>query len=228
MTTAAQLIDRAYTLLGYKDPAEALSGQDTNYALSVLNDLLDGWNTQSLYIYTTTEIVATTQGKPITIGPGMTIDTPRPVRLPVGSFARIGGIDYPISWLETEQYQAIVLKSTAATIPIYGFYDGGAPTGNLFFWPYQTSATEYHILVDTQLTEWATLATDVTLTQGYRRALVYSLAEELAPGLREPSPLVVKNAMLARRAIRQANAVVPVLRYADNGTSPIARFLAGV
>ena len=228
MTTATQIIERAYTVLGYKDPAEALGGQDANYALSVLNDLIDSWNTQTLYIYTTTEVVATTFGKPITIGPAQTIATPRPVRLLAGSFARISGIDYPITWLETEQYQSITLKDTASTIPIYGFYDGNAPTGNVYFWPYQTTATEYHILVETQLSQWATLATDVTLTPGYNRALIYSLAEELAPGLRDPSPLVLKNAANARRAIRQANAVVPVLKYADNGTSPIARFIAGV
>lgn len=228
MTTAVQIIDRAYTVLGYKDPADALTGQDTAYALSVLNDLIDSWNTQTLYIYTTTEIVVTTSGKPITIGAGQTINTTRPVRLPVGSYARISGIDYPIDWIDTAQYQSIVLKNTASTIPIYGFYDGGAPTGNLYFWPYQTTATEYHILVETQLTEWATLATDVTLTQGYRRALVYSLAEELAAGLREVPAVVTRNAMNARRAIRQANVVVPVLKFADNGTSPIARFLAGI
>lgn len=228
MTTANQIIERAYTLLGYKDPADALSGQDTSYALDVLNDLVDSWNTQTLYIYTTTEVVATTSGKPITIGPAQTIATPRPVRLPTGSFARISGIDYPITWIDTEQYQSIVLKNTASTIPIYGFYDGGAPTGNLFFWPYQTTATEYHILVETQLTAFSDLTTDITLVQGYNRALSYSLAEELAPGLRDVPAIVVKNAMNARRAIRQANAVIPVLKFADNGTSPIARFIAGV
>lgn len=227
MTTAAQIIDRAYTVLGYKDPADALSGQDTAYALTVLNDLIDSWNTQTLFIYASTEVVVTTSGQPITIGPGQTVNTARPVRLPVGSFARIGGIDYPITWIGEEEYQSIVLKSTASTIPIYGFYDGNAPTGNLFFWPYQTTATEYHILVETQLTQWATLTTDVTLTPGYKRALIYSLAEELAPGMRDVPASVTRNAMNARRAIRQVNAVVPVLKFADNGTSPIARFLAG-
>ena len=228
MTTATQIIDRAYTLLGYKDPADALSGQDTSYALEALNDLIDAWNTQTLFIYTTTLVVASASGLPITIGPGSTINTARPVRLPDGSFARISGIDYPITWINTEQYQSIPLKSTTSTIPIYGFYDGGAPTGNLYFWPYQSTATEYHILVETQLTEFPDLVTDITLTQGYRRALSYSLAEELAAGLRDVPALVVKNAMNARRAIRQANAVVPVLQFANNGTYPLAQFLAGV
>jgi hypothetical protein len=225
---AQSIIDNAYTLLGYKSPSDTLSGQDSTYALSRLNDLIDSWNTQTLFIYTTTEVVATASGKPITIGPGQTVNTARPVRLPEGSYARISGLDYPITWIDTQQYQSIVLKSTASTIPIYGFYDGGAPTGNLYFWPYQTTATEYHILVETQLTEWPTPTTPVTLTQGYRRALTYSLAEELAPGYCEVPAIVARNAMNARRAIRQANAVVPVLKFADNGTSPIARFIAGV
>lgn len=228
MTTAAQIIDRAYTLLGYKDPADALSGQDQSYALDVLNDLIDSWNTQSLFIYTTTEVVATTSGLPITIGPSMVFNTPRPVRMIEGSYARISGIDYPITWISEPQYQLIPLKSTASTIPIYGMYDTGAPTGNLYFWPYQTTATEYHILVETQLTAFPDLATDVTLTQGYNRAVSYTLAEELAPGLRDVPAIVVKNAMNARRAIRQANVVVPTLKFADKGTSPIARFIAGV
>lgn len=228
MTTALQIIDKAYTVLGYKSPTDVLSGQDTTYALSMLNDLIDSWNTQSLYIYSTVEVVATASGLPVTIGPGMTLNTPRPVRMLPGSFARISGLDYPITWISEQQYQEIVLKSTASTIPIYGMYDSGNPTGNLFFWPYQTTATEYHILVQTQLTEWPSLTTDIDLTQGYRRALTYSLAEELAPGFTEVPAIVARNAMNARRAIRQANAVVPVLKYADNGTSPIARFIAGV
>jgi hypothetical protein len=228
MTTAAQIIDRAYTLLGYKDPADALSGQDQSYALDALNDLLDSWNTQSLFIFTSNEVVATASGLPITIGPAMMVDTPRPVKMLPGSFARISGLDYPITWISEQQYQEIMLKNTASTIPIYGMYDTGAPTGNLYFWPYQNTPTEYHILVESQLTAFPDMGTDVTLPQGYSRALSYSLAEELAPGLRDVSALVVKNAMNARRAIRQANVVVPILQYADNGTSPIARFIGGV
>ena len=228
MTTALSIIDRAYTLLGFKAAGEPLSAEDADFGLTSLNELIDAWNTQTLYIYTISELVVTASGLPITIGPGQTFDTPRPVRLPGGSFARISGIDYPITWIGLEQYESIPLKSTASTIPIYGFYDGGSPTGTLSFWPYQSTATEYHVQVESQLSEWPSLSSIVTLTPGYRRALTYTLAVELAPGVREPTMSLVNNALNARRAIRQANAVVPVLRFSDNGTSPIARFLAGV
>lgn len=228
MTTATEHINKAYTFLGYKDAREALDGQDAAFGLSVLNNMVDSWNTQGLFIYATTELVVTASGQALTIGPGQTFNTARPIRMPVGSFARISTLDYGISWIDEEQYNSILLKDTASTIPIFGYYDGGNPTGTLRFWPYQNTATEYHIVVETQLTEFATLATNVDLPQGYARAIELSLAEELAPGLREPTPALMRNAMNARRAIRLANAKVPTLRFAETGTTPIARFLAGV
>lgn len=228
MTTAAELINKAYTFLGYKDAREALDGQDAAFALSVLNNMIDSWNTQNLFIFTTTELIVTTSGQVLTIGTGQTFDTVRPIRLPVGSFARISTIDYGITWINEEQYNSILLKDTVSPIPIFGYYDGGNPIGTIRLWPYQNTATEYHIIVETQLAEFATLGTNVNLAQGYRRAIELSLAEELAPGLREPTPVLMRNAINARRALRQANAKVPTLRFAETGTTPLARFLAGV
>ena len=59
MTTALQIIDRAYALLGYKAAGEALSSDDADYALDALNAMLDGWNTQSMCIVSADEIVGT-------------------------------------------------------------------------------------------------------------------------------------------------------------------------
>ena len=48
MTTALQIIDRAYALLGYKPAGEVLSADDADYGLQALNAMLDGWNTQAM------------------------------------------------------------------------------------------------------------------------------------------------------------------------------------
>jgi hypothetical protein len=61
------------------------------------------------------------------------------------------------------------------------------------------------------LTEFADLATNYSLVKGYKKALEYSLAEELAPGIRPLDPLIVRNAANARRAIRRTNVNVPLL-----------------
>lgn len=227
MATASDIIDRAYGLIGFKDAGEPLSGADAQYALGVLNDMLDAWNTQRLFIYTIMEVVASASGRPIAIGPGLAIDTARPVAMENGSFARIMGLDYPITWLTSEQYQAIPIKNMAMAIPQYGFYDGGNPTGSIYLWPYQSTPTELHLMVRQQLAAFPDMATDVPLAQGYKQAIQYSLAEELAPGVRELPALVAKKAALYRRAIRITNVSVPLLQLGGAAGSPLARFMAG-
>lgn len=227
MATASDIIDRAYALIGFKDAGEPLSGADAQYALGALNDMIDAWNTQRLFIYAIAEVVATVSGLPVPIGPGMAINTARPVAMEAGSFARIMGLDYPITWLDDAQYQAIAIKSMASAIPQYAHYDGGNPTGSIYLWPYQATPTELHLMVRQQLTAFPDMATDVPLAQGYKQAIQYSLAEELAPGVRELPALVAKKAALYRRAIRITNVNVPLLQLGGDAGSPMAKFMAG-
>lgn len=228
MTTALEIIDRAYSLLGFKAAGEALSADDAAYGLDALNTVLDSWNTQRLFAFTLSEVIATVSGLPIPIGPGLAISTPRPVTMENGSFARIMGLDYPITWLTLEQYQAIPIKDLSTSIPQYGFYDGNHPTGSIYLWPYQKTPTELHLMVRSQLAYFSDLSTDVPLAQGYKAALQYTLAEELAPGVREAPMLLLKKAAMYRRAIRITNVSVPLLQVAGDAGSPLARFLAGI
>lgn len=228
MTTANELIDRAYTLLGYKDASEPLSGADAAYALDVLNAMIDGWNTQRLFIVSVNEVVANVSGLPITIGPGQTIDVPRPVDIEDGSFIRINNVDFPIEWITREEYNDIAYKHVSANVAIYGYYDQNMPTGNIYLWPYQNVNAELHLQLRQQLSEFADLTTQYTLAPGYKKAISYSLAEELSPGLRQLDPLIMNAAANARRAIRRTNADIPQLDDARRGISPIGRFLSGV
>ena len=211
MTTAADIIDRAYSLLGFKAAGEPLSGDDADYALGVLNGMIDSWNTQRLFIVTVNEVVATTSGQTATIGPGMTFNTDRPVDVENGAFSRLAGIDYSIEWIDRVTYERIPFKTVAASFPQYAYYDAEYPTGTIYFYPVPTTSLEIHIPCQVQLLTFATLATDVFLVPGYKRALEYSLAEELAPGLRPLDPQIARGAHLARRAIRRTNVDVPLL-----------------
>lgn len=211
MTTAADIIDRAYSLLGHKAAGEPLSGEDADYALGVLNGLLDSWNTQRLFIVTVNEVIASVSGQSATIGPGMTFNTPRPVDVEAGAFSRLNGIDYGIEWIDRQTYENIPLKTVASTLPQYAYYDGQYPTATIYFYPVPTTTLSVHIPVQVQLSAFATLATNVVLVPGYQRALEYSLAEELAPGLRALDPQIARGAQIARRAIRRTNVDVPLL-----------------
>lgn len=220
MTTALQIIDRAYSLLGYKAAGEVLSSDDANYGLEALNAMLDGWQTQSMYIVSKGAVVATVSGVSATVGPGMIFDTPRPVRIEDGSFTRLNGVDYEVKEIDRETYASISLKTVSSTFPQYIYYDGNMPTANLFFYPAPVAGVEFHLAVQTQLTAFANLATDYTLAPGYAKALQYSLAEELAPGIKEVPMSLMRIAANARRAIRRTNVDVPLL---DSGVQN-ARF----
>lgn len=228
MTTANQLIERGYQLAGMKDPGQAMSGQDMANGLDILNDMIDGWNTQRLYIVSVGETVVTVSGLPITIGPGQTINVTRPISVENGSFIRLNNVDFPIEWITREEYNEIAYKQVTSTVTVYGFYDQGLPTGKLYFWPYQTTGAELHLQLQEQLSSFANLTTDYTLAPGYRKAIAYSLAEEFCGGVRQVPPKVEQIAASARKAIRRTNVDVPQLDVHRRGFSPTARFLSGL
>lgn len=211
MTTALQIIDRAYALLGFKAAGEPLSADDAAYALDALNVMIDGWNTQSLFIVSVGEVVAMISGVSATVGPGMTFDTPRPTQVEVGAFTRIGGIDYPVKWIDREAYARIALKTVQSSFPQYAYYDANMPTASIFFYPQAAGSLEFHLPLQTQMTAFDNLSTDYPLAPGYAKALQYSLAEELAPGIKELPVSLMRAAANARRAIRKTNVNVAQL-----------------
>lgn len=211
MTTARQLLTGALKSIGVLDPVEAISPEDAADGLEVLNDIVDAWNNDRLYLFTTDEVVVSFSGMSATIGPGQVINTPRPVGIE-SAFYRIGGIDYPLTIAEKPRYDAIPLKTTATGFPDLLYYDSGASVGTVFLYPVAPAVTEYHITVLTQLTAFADLDTDYALPQGYRRTLRYSVAEEMAPlHGREPSATVLRLAQNGRRAIRRAQDSAPLM-----------------
>jgi len=220
MTTALQIVDRAYSLLGYKAAGEALSGDDAQYALDALNSMIDGWNTQSQFIVSVNEVVANVSSQSATVGTGLNFDTVRPTAIKNGAFARLDGVDYALTEIDREQYERITLKTVYSTFPQYFYYDGNTDTARVWFYPVPSGAVEIHLPCAVYLTQFADLATEYALVPGYKLALEYSLAEELAPGIKELSMAVARKAANARRAIRRTNVDVPQM----NVNLPNVRF----
>jgi hypothetical protein len=204
MTTALQIVNRAAELIGYKDPSEALDGNDSANFLAVLNDLVGTWNTDRLYVVATTTVSASVSASPVSIGTGQTLSTPRPIRIE-SAWVRVNGVDYPLSLIGQFEYDAIPAKATTSTVPNEAFYSPGVPYGSLYLYPVPSAAVTLFVRVMAQLSEFANLATEYDLAPGYKRALEYSLAEELAPGRRGLDPQIARHAQNARKAIRRAN-----------------------
>jgi hypothetical protein len=203
MTTALQIMSRAAELIGYKDPSEALSGDDTASFLAVLNDLVDAWNTQRLNVVASAVVTGNVSASPVSIGSGQTISTTRPIAIEA-AWIRESGIDYPLEMLTSSQYDAIVNKADTGR-PSKAFYSATLPAGSLYLWPVPSASFALYMRVATQLTAFTDAGTDYNLAPGYKKALEYSLAEELAPGRGPLNPQVLRIAQTSRRALKVAN-----------------------
>lgn len=226
MTTAQQIVSRAAELIGYKDADEALSGNDAANFLGALNSLVGTWNTQRLYIVTTADVSATVAASPVAIGVGQTLATARPVRIESG-YVRQNGVDYPLEWLTAAEYDAIAAKDVSTTLPTSAYYAPNVPNGAIYLYPVPSAPVELHVRVMAQLSEFANLATDYDLAPGYKRALEYSLAEELAPGRRPLDAQIARAAMNARRAIKVANFEPVQLTGSDLSRAVLFNILTG-
>ena len=232
MTTAAAIIRAGLGKLGIVSPGEALRAGDANDGLLALNRILDAWKLESLYAYATETIQHTTAGEAasLTIGDGGDIDvSERPVRFEDGCFYRFGGLDYEISPLTEAEFNRIGLKAVGTLGPTWMEYNPSFPLGRLQFFPRVPSGAVLNLPVQKRLDAFAALTTEYTLPPGYERALVFTLAEEVAADYeREIPPTVARNAAAARRILKRANFKVPQLVVGeDDRMTARGRFIRG-
>jgi hypothetical protein len=233
MTTAAQLIRGALGKLGIVAPGEAVDAGDAAVCLLSLNTMLDGWAVENLYAYATATVTGTLPAGTgsRTIGPtGQLVAAPRPVRLEAGCFFTAGGIDYPIETVTQDEYNSIGLKAIDSLGPRWVFFNATLPNGVLLFHPRPAQAVTLSLVVQQRIAAFANLTTNYNLPPGYERALLYSLAEEVAADYeREVPPTVARTAAMARRAIKRTNNVVPQLDVCGSGMARnhLDRFLEG-
>lgn len=233
-TTALVLIASAMSKIGKLAAGETVSSEDAAVCVERLNALTTSLEAEGLFSYAMTRTVATLAANTtsLTIGPAMQIAMVRPVKLLKGSFGRVSGIDYAIEPIAEAEYNAISLKSQIGSVaPAVCFYDGGLPTGIVYFWPYAGTSVELHLLSPATQGIAVTSNSTFDFPPGYQRMFEYNLAVDIAPDFQVvPSVLVVSMAAASRRALRR-NAPVAQLRFdvqmnAGRGRSP-SEFISG-
>jgi hypothetical protein len=221
-TTALDLITGGMRNIGALEAGETPNAQDANDALQVLNDMLESWSTDHLFIYASVENILTLiPGQyQYLIGTGATFNIPRPLRI-TNAFTRITasgttGLDYPINIVGRDKYVQIGLKSVMGPWPTILYYDPTYPNGNIYFYPNPSQAGELHLWTDTILADFANLAQPIALPQGYARAIKKNLALELAPEYgKSPGPMLVKQAMESKMMIKQLNSIPDIEAFFD-------------
>lgn len=151
--------------------------------------------------------------------PGM-FKIARPLRIQ-RSYTRIPGassnaaLDYWFDSETMERYNERGFKGNPGPWPIVSAYQPTFPLGTLWVYPNPQASYEVHLFTDLILTEFSNINQDVTLPQGYTRALKKLLSIELCPSWgKTPSPHLLRQGAEARAFIKALNASpVTTLRY---------------
>lgn len=217
MTTARELVSDALNDIGVLDVNETMTAEQAQHGLRTINRIVDRWNARRLQIFAISQVVATFSGATASIGPGLTIDTPSPLRLLPGGYYVKSGLSYQLPVWDRESYNAVILKSLSGEYPSGIYYDRQIP-GTVYVWPVPSAPLEYHLQVMQQLSEFADLDTDYTFPAGYKDAFFYSLCERLPPAYNLPvGALAAAEAKKARDTIAKNNTEVPLLDTVDDG-----------
>lgn len=183
MTTGTDLIAASLRVISSLTPGEPVPGQEEGDALATLNRMLAGWSAKNLMPpFRTLESFSLSQGQGSwTIGSGAQIDASRPDAINDAYIRDSAGYDTHIDVRMTaDEYNAIGLKNTSGR-PRRLFYDRQYPNGVLYFDRYTDAA--YTLFLDTTkpVNQFATAAATMVMPLEYEEAIVYLLAERLAP-----------------------------------------------
>jgi hypothetical protein len=222
VTTPADIIRLVLKDTGVLGVGQSASAEDTNDLFDTMNIMIAEWNSKRWLLFHLIDVSLVSTGQiSYTIGTGGDFNTPRPDRLENGCFFRQlitasspNQIDYPLEILESrEDYSRIALKQLL-TIPQFIFYDPGFPLGTIYPWPVPQATTyELHLLLKSQLSQFANLADTIELPAQYFGALRYNLACRVRSMYQlPPEPTLISLATDALNVLRNANAAIPRLR----------------
>ena len=208
--TAADQINRALRLLGILAEGETPSAATSQDALVALNQMIDSWSIERLSVFCTQDQTFTwPAGEYIrTLGPSGNFIGLRPVLLDEATYYRDPGtnVSFGIKFINQQQYDGIAVKTVTSTYPQVIFVNMGFPDVTMSIYPRPTRDLEWHFISVQELSQPATLATELFYPPGYLRAFTYCLAMEFAPEFGvEPSPQVQRIAMTSKRDLKRIN-----------------------
>jgi hypothetical protein len=210
MATAGDQIYSALRLIGMLAEGETPSAETSQDALTAMNQMIDSWNTERLMIYSTQDQVFTWPADTLTrtLGPTGDFVGNRPVLLEDSTYFRdpSTNVSFGIKLINQQQYNGIAVKTVTSTYPQVMWVNMQNPDISMTIYPRPTRALEWHFVSVQELTQPATLATNLYFPPGYLRAFKYNLACEIAPEFGvEPPPTVARIAMVSKRNIKRIN-----------------------
>lgn len=206
--TVRDLVTRSMRVAGIVGSGETPDANDASDALLSFNQMLDAWQAERLFAYAIVERThALTAGvDTYSIGPGATINAPRPIRIEWAFTRDSLSLDRVMQVISDDIYSQIAIKNLGETFPTALYYQPTYPFGSVNLWPMPPAGLTLHLGVWDVLTEYADLNATVSVPPGYEDAFVFSLAERLCPEYGKSASVdLVKLAAKARANIQQDN-----------------------
>lgn len=210
MTTTRDVINDVHRLLGLTDSGNVLPESVYQDNLRSFNQMIDSWNTERLSVFSTQDQVFSWPPNVLsrTLGPSGDFVGNRPILIDDATYFidPASGISYGIKIINQQQYDGIAVKTVTSTYPQVIWINMDYPNISMYVYPKPTKVLEWHFISVTELTQPATLTTELTFPPGYLRAFRYNFACELAAEFHvEPSPQVKRIAMSAKRNLKRIN-----------------------
>jgi len=209
-TTVGDQINRALRLLGVLAEGETSSAAVMQDSLTAFQQLVESWNTERLSVFSTQDQVFNWPTSTIsrTLGPTGDFVGNRPILLDDATYFRdpSTNVSFGIKIINQQQYDGIAVKTVTSTYPQVIWVNMTYPDIEMYIYPVPTRLLEWHFVSVQELSNPASLATNLTFPPGYLRAFVYNLAMEIAPEFGvEPSPQVQRIAMTSKRNLKRIN-----------------------
>lgn len=216
--TALDMIKRAMRLLGVASISEQIAAEEAADGLNALNAMIDSWANERLMTYTPSldSIPLVPGTASYTIGPNGSFVTTRPESIDESSYLLYDGISYPLKVATLAQYNAETLKTLQSNLPYLLLYTPDFPDGKITLFPVPTAAMTLQLWSWKRLTGFQNLIIENALPPGYENAIVYNLAEALAPEYEVPvPPTVARKAVTSKKALKRVNYEPLMLSFAS-------------
>lgn len=226
MTTVSQLIHSALRDANVIGEGETASADTANAALEAFNQMLGSWQVENIKVHAQRDTSFTPTGATsYTVGTGASVNVARPAKIDMVYWSS-GGIDYPVTILETyEQWESIPQKTQAGE-PQYAFYLPTTTTGTLYLYPQPSSGT-VHVVTQLALPSSSALGDTLTLPAEYILPIRLNLYLLLAGMYGAPiKPALAAMAASSLSALKRSNLRIQPL-YVPVGVPRTGNIIAG-
>lgn len=211
---ARTVVERALQLVKVNASGETMDSADAQLALSALNDMLESWSlSPQTILVPRMQVLPLVVGQAVyTMGPTGDLVTTTPADVMDACFCRLDDVDMPVRLITLAQYNLIPVKQTGGW-PAWMYVAQGISDWTLTLYPEPSQAGMELFIADRAAhATFPDLDTDVPMARGYKRALQYCLACEVADLFDRPvPPNVLRIATSAKRALKRQNLIVPQL-----------------